>query len=1066
MKTKFLPLLGGILGTLAISASGHAGDRNFRLPAGFELIPATTTNLVLRPVNASFDDQGRLFVTDSSGSSEDPKEQAKNPQWRVVRLEDVDGDGTFDRSTVVADRLPMLQGILWHPSGLYIGGTPSIWKLSEFDADGRATKRAEWWNVGHPSTHCGNEVHGPYPAPDGFLYWTKGAFEPVAWTNSVTGAKYRDRAAHIFRARPDGSAMESLMTGGMDNPVGLAFLPDGELMFTSTFIDFSQPGFRDGLAHASYGAVFGKVHGSLDDRAVQRTGPELMHPVAQLGAAAPSGLCRYAGTQFGPEFTDNLFVAQFNHRKISRHVLRPAGATFASETTDFVATDDMDFHPTDVVADADGTLLVVDTGGWYKLCCPSSQLWKPDVLGTIYRVRRTGVSKVTDPWGMKLAWTGATSAQLREWLGDERPEVRAKARQALASLGATAVPVLKATFQQSAAGPRALEAIWTLSQIRDPSAQAAIREVAVGARLGEGATADTWGRAPGEVFGPLRRAALKIAAQARDTALLGGLAQGFPETALLLCGQPAVRRNVAELLGRTGAPASATLLLSSTHETVGTDPVLKTAVIRGLIDLRNAGLLPSGLTGHPGAQLAALTAWAEMDGSDLKAAVVAPFLVATNTPLREAAHWIVQRRPEWSADLVAWFRHEISGPGEHTELLTLLPIFTGSPAGRKWLGDLAKERSPALRTASLQAMGSSGIKEIPEDWWRAFSTGISAAASNADGEGIAETGASVRAARGLSGNVGFFQHLGDSLTAAGVNPALSQDVRVESLALALPGRSVSPEIFRYLQQSLVPPAVPAIRALAADALSRASLTLEQLRELLTDVRRAGPLEFNRLLSAYDRGGDEALGLSLVQALRQAPAARSLVPGQWTPHFAKFPSSVQAAANALIAELAPDTAKQSAELSRLLAELQALPRDVRRGQAVFNSPKAACSACHRIGYQGGNIGPDLTAISNGRTERDLLEAVVYPSASFVRSYEPVLFHTRSGDDFSGVIRRETDTEVIVATGPGAEQRIAKADIQDRQPGTVSVMPAGLDAQLNRQELADLVAFLKNTKWGAQ
>ena len=51
---------------------------------------------------------------------------------------------------------------------------------------------------------------------------------------------------------------------------------------------------------------------------------------------------------------------------------------------------DLDFHPTDVLEDADGSLLVVDTGGWYKLCCPTSQLHKPDVLGGVYRVRRQG----------------------------------------------------------------------------------------------------------------------------------------------------------------------------------------------------------------------------------------------------------------------------------------------------------------------------------------------------------------------------------------------------------------------------------------------------------------------------------------------------------------------------------------------------------------------------------------------------------------------------------------------------------------------------------------------------
>ena len=43
-----------------------------------------------------------------------------------------------------------------------------------------------------------------------------------------------------------------------------------------------------------------------------------------------------------------------------------------------------------MLEDADGSLLIVDTGGWYKLCCPTSQLEKPDVLGAIYRVRKVG----------------------------------------------------------------------------------------------------------------------------------------------------------------------------------------------------------------------------------------------------------------------------------------------------------------------------------------------------------------------------------------------------------------------------------------------------------------------------------------------------------------------------------------------------------------------------------------------------------------------------------------------------------------------------------------------------
>jgi len=61
-------------------------------------------------------------------------------------------------------------------------------------------------------------------------------------------------------------------------------------------------------------------------------------------------------------------------------------------------------------------------------------------------------------------------------------------------------------------------------------------------------------------------------------------------------------------------------------------------------------------------------------------------------------------------------------------------------------------------------------------------------------------------------------------------------------------------------------------------------------------------------------------------------------------------------------------------------------DVRRGQLIFNNPKFACISCHSVGYRGGHLGPDLTSVGTIRTERDLLESIVYPSASFVRSYE--------------------------------------------------------------------------------
>ena len=81
-------------------------------------------------------------------------------------------------------------------------------------------------------------------------------------------------------------------------------------------------------------------------------------------------------------------------------------------------------------------------------------------------------------------------------------------------------------------------------------------------------------------------------------------------------------------------------------------------------------------------------------------------------------------------------------------------------------------------------------------------------------------------------------------------------------------------------------------------------------------------------------------------------------------------------------------------------------DIARGQTVFNRTKAACLTCHAIGYLGGRIGPDLTRIGQVRSERDLLEAVVFPNASFARGYEPVIVRTKSGQRTRPVAKRDS------------------------------------------------------------
>jgi glucose/arabinose dehydrogenase len=101
-----------------------------------------------------------------------------------------------------------------------------------------------------------------------------------------------------------------------------------------------------------------------------------MPVVSKYSRVSPAGITRYRNTALEEAFKDNLFSAQFNTHRIIRHTLFRDGASFRTEDQVFFSSKDEDFHPTDVMEDGDGSLLVVETGGWFikgcrSLRCPS-----------------------------------------------------------------------------------------------------------------------------------------------------------------------------------------------------------------------------------------------------------------------------------------------------------------------------------------------------------------------------------------------------------------------------------------------------------------------------------------------------------------------------------------------------------------------------------------------------------------------------------------------------------------------------------------------------------------------
>jgi putative membrane-bound dehydrogenase-like protein len=1015
-------------GPAAVPNTVRLNGHTFTLPPGFEIELVAGPPLVDRPIAADFDEQGRLYVSDSSGSNEPVKVQLEKKPHRIVRLEDTDGDGRFDRRTVFADRMMFPEGVMWRAGSLYVAAPPSIWKLTDTDGDGIADQRSEWFQ-GKTLTGCANDLHGPYAGPDGWIYWCKGAFAPQTYERPGK-APLVTRAAHIFRARPDGTGVEPVMTGGMDNPVDVVFTPGGERIFTTTFLQFPGGGKRDGLIHAIYGGVYGKDWDVIYNH--PWTGPSVMPVLTHLGAAAPSGLTRYASRVFGPEYQDNLFACQFNLQKVSRHVLIPEGATFKTRDEDFLVSDNKDFHPTDVIEDADGSLLVVDTGGWYKLCCPTSQLVKPDVLGAVYRIRRKGAPRVEDPRGLKLDWAKLSPAELARLLDDPRPAVRRHAVQTLAERAVEAVPALQAVVREGQTAESRRNAVWAATRIDHDGARTVAR------------------RALDDADETTRQAAAHSAGVRRDRGALAGLLR-------LLKGKSLPnRRAAAEALGRIGDRSAVSPLLNAAGEP--SDRALEHSITYALIEIADPKATAVDLTGdNPGTRRAALTALDQMPGGGLQSAEVTRALAAPDVKLRETAWWVAGRHPEWAAALSGFLRERLAVQDmtaeQRADLVQQLAKLARGAAGQAFLADRlqGKDTSAQARQTVLRAMARSGLKQAPTRWLDMLVTTM----TSGDAEVVREAVNTVRALRLPKQPP---TQLGAALLQVGNDARAAESVRLGALA-AVPGGlpRVDAPLFAFLRGQIKTDQPVTNRTLAADVLAHARLTREQLFDLTQALRAAGPLEVDRLLGAFSQTTDEEVGERLLAALKATRGRSGLRADALRERLAKYSPAVRKRAEELAASLNADEGEQRAKLEKMLASLE--KGDVRRGQAVFNSAKAACASCHAIGYLGGNIGPDLTHIGRIRTERDLLEAIVFPSASFVRGYEPVVVTTAAGRTFSGVIRRDGAEELVLATGPNEEVRVTRDDIDNVQPGRVSLMPAGLDQALTPRELADLVAFLK-------
>lgn len=333
--------------------------------------------------------------------------------------------------------------------------------------------------------------------------------------------------------------------------------------------------------------------------------------------------------------------------------------------------------------------------------------------------------------------------------------------------------------------------------------------------------------------------------------------------------------------------------------------------------------------------------------------------------------------------------------------------------------------------------------------------------------------------------IGRFKPELPELTLADPSVALCRSALAADLARTLRLVTLEPQLVALFndRQSEADARLAAARALVAcdadpapiaaavgDTLSPLTLR-EQLAAVLGQKPAAAPALVAVLKTAPHRL-QQAIALSLATspggcvALLDAVAA-----GQASPTLlrdrgltdrlraAKLPD-VEKRFTLLTAKLPPANEQMDKQIAERGAAFANAKADTKRGAEVF---QRNCAVCHRIGTEGGLVGPQLDGIGNRGLER-IMEDVLDPNRNVDAAFRTLTLTRKDGTVATGLFRREEGAQLVLADFAGKEFSFPKAELQSRTESETSLMPPAFGDIIPAAEFNDLIAYLLSQRNG--
>lgn len=1082
-----------LLPALLAPAKGSAAEAsNFTVPPGLQLAPGLSATvwaadpLVQNPVAISIDDRGRCYTAETHRWSQSIFDITRQPTWlledlsfrtvsdrsnflsktfstnfhqltkdseRVTWVEDRSGRGRAEVGGVLATGFQnstagTAAGVLATGDDVWFACIPDLVKLGSSSASGEADRR-EVVHTGF-GVHVGvsgHDLHGLKMGPDGRVYFSigdRGFSMPESARRGAPRAGWnfplqQPDSGAILRCEPDGSQLE-VVAIGVRNPQELTFDDQGNL-WTG---DNDTAGADDSrllyiVEGGDYGWRCSYQHqtgfGPWVQESLWHGGREDILPTCGVVSQGPCGLDYYPGTGLGEGFRGHFLMCDFPGGIWDFTVTR-AGAGFKLGTRQKFA---WGLWPTDVEFGPDGGVYVADwVFGWEK----------PD-KGRIYRLADSKF--VSEPAAIQtrdLLKNGLASGTPSTWEtllahGDQR--VRLRAQWKLATAAAEGLPHFRNALKSSSSPLARIHSLWGLGQVGRKSIPPALSA---------------------EVHALILQSLHDIDSEVRAQAarICGDLA--IPSavevlTKALVDADSRVRFFAAISLGRLGPNRNLDPVLAMLRDNADQDPYLRHAGVMALLGMADtAGLIRVSKNESSAVRQAALVAMRRLGMAE-----VAGLLSDTDPGLITAAARAINDVPITAAlPQLAAFLGKVDCPTQLVSRAINANLRVGADRNATVLASYAVRRdvSDPFRVMALEALGE-WANPSPLDrvmgLWRPIKTRNAEPARRAlrtaapalfqvKPEAVAQ--AALKAAVSLG-----VKEIGHGAADLFARSNASPGLRMEILrTLAGLRHSRWPELL----QTGLKDSDPAVRAealrLAADD-PRGDIH-ESVVALLAD---GNPLSVRQTaLAVLSRLNDPRADVLLLDWVKQLAAGKSQ-PELALDILEAASSRSDAGLKAALAPL-PGLPSKSAFPEDFQAVLSG--GDAARGRKIFfDRADVSCVRCHKIAGNGGPVGPALDGLGKRATRPEILESILRPNARIATGFEQAVIRTKGGASHTGVVKSESDKELVLENLEDGIVTLPKRDIESRTRAS-SAMPEGFESMLSRRELRDLVEFLTQQK----